>query len=377
MIPLFKKTGTGAIQTWLISTEGNVIVTTWGQDGGAMQTTRDVVTKGKNTGKKNATTPEEQASLEATAQWEKKLKKGYVQTLDGAAAGERDAVITGGADPMLAHRFDQHGGKLVFPCYVQPKFDGHRCIAVVSGGKATLWTRTRKPITGLPHIVTAIEKLALEDGTTLDGELYNHDYRANFELLTSFIRDSKGKPGAEVVQYHVYDLLSCDQAFIHRTHALETLAFSDPLVAVETPLVADEDEMMLAFERALKDGYEGLMARNIDGKYVGKRSYDLLKIKEFLDSEFLVVGVEEGRGKLAGHAIFVCKTADGMEFRAKLIGDTSALKQYFDDPSLAVSRWLTVKYQGLTAKNGVPRFPVAVRFRDDGVQSDTCNKESV
>ncbi len=120
---------------------------------------------------------------------------------------------------------------------------------------------------------------------------------------------------------------------------------------------------MVMFQKYLDDGYEGAIARNVSGCYVGKRSYDLLKIKEFLDAEFEVIGVEEGRGKLTGHGIFVCKTANGAEFRAKMVGDTAALKQYYQDASLAVGRQLTVKFQGLT-KNGIPRFPVALRFAE-------------
>jgi DNA ligase-1 len=177
------------------------------------------------------------------------------------------------------------------------------------------------------------------------------------------------------VEYHVYDLPSAwgfkqrwDFLSLHLTQ-LDGKHFEPsvphPLKLVQTALAQDEDELMVAFNTYLKLGYEGAMARNANGQYVHKRSTDLLKIKEFIDSEFQVVGVEEGRGKLAGHAIFVCRTTAGVDFRAKLMGDTSELKKYFENPALAIGRFLTVKYQGLTNKNGVPRFPVAVRFRED------------
>lgn len=147
---LFKKTSAGADQEWSIGTEANVIVTRFGQVGGKIQEARDEVKEGKNVGKANATTAIQQAEAEAQSQWEKKLKKAYVQSLDDARAGKIDAVIEGGVFPMLAHRYDEQGHKIVFPAYVQPKFDGHRCIAVIEDFKATLWSRTRKPITGLP-----------------------------------------------------------------------------------------------------------------------------------------------------------------------------------------------------------------------------------
>ena len=106
------------------------------------------------------------------------------------------------------------------------------------------------------------------------------------------------------------------------------------------------------------------MVRNFQGAYVNKRSVDLLKVKEFDSSEFKVVGVEEGRGKLAGHAIFVCESGT-TQFRTKMKGETSRLKEYFENPTSVLGRMLEVKYQGLTNKAGVPRFPVALRFRDD------------
>lgn len=369
---LYKKSSKGATQEWRISVEpkmqGAVIVTVWGQQGGALQEARDHVMYGKNVGKKNETTAREQAELEAQSQWEKKLKKGYTKTLESALAGEVDAIITGGVTPMLAHRFDQHGSKLSYPCYVQPKLDGHRCLAVVDGkGKCTLWSRTRKPITSMGHIVSAIEELNLCN-VVLDGELYNHVYKAKFEELTSFIRDSNAKPGSEVVQYHVYDTVLEDSYFEARSGWLmdvfEDVREDSSLQEVETVEVIDEDDLMLSFERLLKEGYEGAIARNSKGFYVGKRSTDLLKLKTMTEDDYVVTSVEEGRGKLMGHAIFVCKTADGQEFRAKLVGEQEGLKKYWSNPSLAIGRLLTVKYQGLTSA-GIPRFPVALRFRED------------
>lgn len=368
---LYKKTSTGADQFWSISVVDSSIVTKWGQVGGKVQETTDLVKEGKNVGRSNSTTPAEQALSEAESLWEKKLKKGYVKDLKAARAGKTDSIIEGGIFPMLAQRFDEHGDKLKYPCLVQPKFDGHRCIAMIDkDGKCTLWTRSRKPITSMTHIQNELERLTLPPGTILDGELYNHDYRDKFEELTSFIRDTAPKPGSTVVQYHVYDRVDPTvqkyRTEIIRSMLIKTnLPRSEYIVCVPTVEVNDEEGLMLAFHGFLSAGYEGAMARNIDGKYVNKRSYDLLKIKQFMDAEFEVVGVEEGRGKLAGHGIFVCKTADGQTFRAKMMGDTSELKKFWEDPSLAVGRQLTVKFQGMTKKNGVPRFPVALRFRKD------------
>lgn len=372
---LFKKNASGGAQEWTIGTDGNIIVTRWGQVGGAIQETRDIVKSGKNLGRSNATTSEQQAVSEAQSHWEKKLKKGYVRSLDDAIEGKTDAIIEGGIFPMLAHKFAEQGHKLTYSCFAQPKLDGHRCIAMIDGhGRCTLWSRTRKPITSMAHIVTAIEQLGMRD-TIFDGELYNHAYKNRFEELTSFIRDRDFRSGAEVVQYHIYDLPSAWD-FWRRIDFLLGLPItnqnvrytdkSDVLQIVETRSAADEDELLAYFGSFRQQGYEGAMARNTSGQYTpNKRSYDLLKIKEFDDGEFPVIGVEEGRGKLSGHAVFVCKYHTGAEFRAKLKGKQEELKRYFDHPELVIGKSLTVEYQGLTNKSGVPRFPVAMRFRED------------
>lgn len=395
---LYKKTNTGAIQFWEISTrdvpatsdEGiplalpdfGEITTTYGQLGtDSPQTTVDVIKKGKNAGRANATTASQQAEAEATAKWEKQKKKGYVESIEAAEAGEVDALIEGGVNPMLAQSFSKHAAKIKFPCFAQPKLDGHRCVAIVKGGKATLWSRTRKPITSAPHIVAELESMFADTDIILDGELYNHEYRAKFEELTSLIRQEEPAEGHENIQYHIYDKIS-DGDFETRFTELETkfqesvpgatdmddnlLPYFKYCQLVHTVGCMSDEHISDLFAQITGYGYEGVMLRNGDGKYVGKRSYDLQKVKEFEDAEFDVVGIEEGRGKLIGHVgSFVCVTADGKEFLAKMSGSLDNLKRLFDDESLWRGKKLTVQYQGLTGANGVPRFPVGLRLRED------------
>jgi DNA ligase 1 len=365
---LYKKASSGAIVEWKIWTEGNKVFTEWGQQGGKKQTSEDVIKEGKNLGKVNATTPEQQADVEAKAQWEKKLKKDYTKTLNDAQDGKASDLVEGGILPMLAQKYRDHAAKIVFPALVQPKLDGHRCVAVVdSKGKCTLWSRTRKPITGLSHIVQEIEGLDVND-IVFDGELYNHEYHDKFEQLTHFIRQEEDIPGNEIVHYYVYDIAdpSLDNS-ARNEWLIENLGPKGIgcLTLVETREVVDEDDLMAAFDEFRSQHYEGAIVRNTAGKYVNKRSYDLQKIKEMDDSEFIITGISEGRGKLAGHGIFVCKTKTGSTFEAKMRGDMSALKEYYEHPKKYIGKKLTVQFQGYTAKNEVPRFPVALRVRED------------
>lgn len=386
---LYQKASTGKIKFWEITAEyagvlgATHIVTTWGLVDGKRQSTVEVITEGKNIGKSNETNHRQQAEAEARSRWEKKVKKGYVESLEDAEQGKIDTnMITGGIEPMLAHSFDKQGHKIKFPAFVQPKLDGHRCIAIAQDGKVTLWSRTRKRINSMPHIVVQLEKLAREARIdfVLDGELYNHDYREKFEELTSLIRQEKPALGHEVVEYWVYDVLKVslaegdvvtqDAPFERRNEALThidngTIAFDlDKVKIVETEWVDNAEEMIEMFGYLVNDGYEGLMVRNADSPYKNKRSYDLQKVKMMADAEYEIIDITEGRGKMAGRAMFHCVTPDGKEFRVKMQGALDDLVKYFEHKDDYIGKQLTVKYQNLSA-DGIPRFPIGLRVRED------------
>lgn len=369
---LYKKTSTGATQMWSIGVDGNNIIVNFGQVDGKIQRTEEVISAGKNIGRSNETTPEEQALLEATAKWEGKIKKGYVEDVSRAEAGEKD--IDGGYDCMLAHKFADHGHKIKYPGYTQPKLNGHRCLAVIENGVATLWSRTRKPITSCPHIVAELQLMYPTGSHQVDGELYNHAYKDNFEELASLIRQEVPADNCTEVQYHMYDLPS-DETFAIRIFNLKrdylkchTVTPLKYLQLTDTIIVNDEQEMMDAFDNYLKQGYEGSMARNGASKYVGKRSYDLQKVKEFQDAEFKIVGIEEGRGGYAGCGIFICHSPTAPKgedtFSVKMRGPKERLAEFLKDHSLWQGKELVVKYQYIS-KYGIPIFPVGERFKED------------
>lgn len=360
---LYKKTSTGAIQMWEVWVKGSTMYSQSGQVDGAKIPSEDTIREGKNIGKANETTPEEQALAEAESRWIAKKKKGYVEKITDASKGKVDkTLIEGGYNVMLAKKFE---GDIEYPVAVQPKLDGIRCAATGS----SLWTRTRKPIRSVPHIEHALERLAQHRPGMTDGELYNHEYKSDFEKITTIVGQKKDvDPNHEIVQYHIYDIPS-NKVFKDRIEDLKALASrlskNSPLVIVPTFIVENDEELMEAFREFLEMGYEGAMIRDLNEPYIGKRSSGLLKLKEFVDAEFEIVGGEEGRGKLQGHlGAFICKTTSGVEFKAKMDGETSRLIEYWENLEDYVGKMLTVKYQALTGKNKVPRFPVGKAIRD-------------
>lgn len=363
--PLYSLNSNGSIQQWTITVDRNKIIKTYGQMGGKFQTVEDVITEGKNIGRSNETTPAEQALAEARSQWEKKQAKGYHQDITRAQADEVDEDhVAGGVEPMLAQKFRDHESKIKYPCYAQPKLDGVRCIAIVQNGSCTLWTRNRKPITGVPHIVTAIETAYPRKSFILDGELYNHDYKSTFETIVSIVKQVEPKEGHEIVQYHVYDLVDMTRSFNLRSAFIDQLKLQAPLITVLTELVHNAEELNEAYNRHTGDGYEGCMARNAHSKYENKRSYNLQKIKPSDDAEFTVVGVKGGRGRMTDCAIFICEDNQGNRFDCKMKGTLQSLEKYLTRPELIVGKKLTIQHQGFSIY-GTPRFPVGLRIREE------------
>ena len=383
---LYSGNKNGSVQQWTISVSGATITKVYGQVKGALQTTTDVIRKGKNLGRSNATTPVTQARAEAKSQWEKKLKSGYVRVLSDAQSGAVDTqFIEGGVEVMLAQKFSQHGSKIVYPAYVQPKLDGVRCVAILDDGVCTLWTRSRKPITGVPHIASAIEqqfsgmrwpgrasclgyaysknKLVYTNRLVLDGELYQHDYKDKFEQIVSYVRQRDPKIGHEVVEYHVYDVIEEGDTFAARTWTVEELGLRAPLVRVVTTEVGSLDEVLSVDTEHRRAGYEGTIVRQAKAMYEPGRSMGLQKIKQFDDAEFEVTGVQPGRGRMSDCAIFTCSTETGATFTCKMEGALETLKPYLANPDMVIGKKLTVRYQGLT-NGGVPRFPIGVSVRD-------------
>lgn len=368
--PLYATNQKGKLKIWATGVMNagkySIIYTNFGWFNGSIQEHTDVIKSGKNTGKTNATTHFEQAKKEAYSNWESKKKEGYVEEILDAKAGKTDSIIAGGIEPMLAHTYAKSGDKIVYPAYVQPKLDGHRCIAIKSGKEVTLWSRTRKRINSCPHIEKAIAQQFEGIDIVLDGELYNHDYHDNFEVISSAIRQSKPTYESKLVQYHVYDTVM-DKDFSKRfTELFSIVLFNNPLVPVTTRIVRDEMEMMDSFASFTENGYEGLIIRNKAGKYENKRSYNLQKVKEFDDAEFKIVGVNEGRGKLQGKlGTFTCITKNGDSFEVKMTGNEDENTKYLNNKKLWEGKMLTVKFQGYTNANLLPRFPIGLRIRKD------------
>ncbi len=355
---LYKKTATGAVQIWYMELGGGRYRTLSGQLDGKLTTSDWTTCEPKNVGRSNETTAQEQASKEVDAAYTLKLKSGYYTSVGEAMASTR-------FKPMLADKYEDRKDLVAASfaktkVFVQPKLDGTRCIARSSG----LWSRPGNPITTVPHIQDALQKiLSKKPDLVLDGELYNHDLADDFNAIISAVKNTNPDKKkdldftADMIQYWIYDSPGEDR-FEERLERVEEVVeyVGGPLRLVPTYLVRDAEEMDDKYEEFLDQGYEGQMIR-LDGPYEQKRSKLLIKRKEFMDQEFIVEEICEGNGNRSGMAGYaVMRLGDGRTFRANLKGDRSYLRELLRRSDQFVGKEATVIFQNLTPA-GVPRFP--------------------
>ena len=342
------------VRIWFLEQEGNKYRSVSGVENGKLVISAWKEVFGKNTGKSNATSDEGQATAEIKALYKKKLERKYHTSKDTIDSGSK--II----EPMLADKYKKWDPNWK-QVYSQPKLDGMRCLATKYG----LFTRQGKKIISCPHIEKSLSSIFEKfPHTILDGELYNHDLKDNFNELISIAKQLKPTEddlirSEKYIQYHVYDAIYDAEFFSRSVWVTFTLASIDYIVPVETHSIRIEEELDQRYAEYLEDGYEGQMIR-LDTLYEHKRTKSLLKRKEFIDDEFQILDIEEGLGNWSGYAKSVkCITKDGIIFNAGIKGNQEFTKELLTRSPRP--KTATIRYQNITP-DGSLRFPVAVAF---------------
>ena len=339
---------------WNIHVVVNEIIREYGKINGKTITISKMV-YGKNTGKSNATTDEEQAVLEANALYKKQIDKGYYcKSKDENTKNKRSSMSI---LPMLAQTYSEKNKKKIkFPCFVQPKLDGIRMLIKIEN-EIIFQSRTGKHIEGFHNIRNACKNIS--ETVILDGEMYSHAH--SFEQICS---NFKNKKETELV-YYVFDIIDSSLTFEKRRLKYEKIVSdlkSKYITCVHTSVAEnDSDSFSSMHDKYIEEGYEGLMIRNKDSFYkCDNRSYDLLKLKAFTDDEYNIIDIKEAPSD-TGTALIVCGGCK--EFTARPIGTKEYRSKILKDKKKLIGKKVTIRYQNLT-ENNIPRFPVAVAIRD-------------
>jgi len=367
---LFKKDSSGKIRTWTAEVNGASFRTITGIVDGTIVESAWTTTEPKNTGKKNATTAEEQALAEVEALRAKYLRGDYHERIE-------DVDIVKHIKPMLATVFDKRVSKIKWDkesVIIQPKLDGIRMIATSNG----FFTRTGKAIKTVPHIEEALKPVFEEyPDLVLDGELYNHALCDEFQKLVSLIKREEVTPEQlqevkELVQYHIYDVAQGHDGSYSERHELLAQAAEianddcvrlvgyEPVTAPEEVYTMEGDNIKLGTitEKFIECGYEGSMVRIDSAPYaIGKRSSSLMKFKKFDDAEFEVIDFKDANGQWVGAAkVAIIKLPDGRVSVATMRGTMEELQAIWKDKDDYIGALATVQYFGKTDA-GELRFP--------------------
>ena len=235
--------------------------------------------------------------------------------------------------PMLAHKFDKSRVDWSHPVYIQPKLDGVRCLIKrvsdfpdqeqLASFSVKAYSRTGKEFKNIKHILDSLKPFFFhQPDVILDGELYNHDLKDDFEKIISLVRKQKPTDddildAKNLTQFHCYDYFDGVQYDSYKTR-MNNLVTSDIynycVKYVQAKPVDSYHYARILHKEYLEAGYEGSIIR-LDGLYKHGRSYDLMKFKDFSDTEATIIGYETGKGKRTGTiGKFLMQDDDGNKF---------------------------------------------------------------
>lgn len=376
---------------WDKDLNGYVIRRFTSQYGGKITTQPIIlVDKGKGIGKARRTVSE-QAKLEYDSRVNKYMDKGYKKlpkSIDLYTKEELDALLPeettdseGNLKPMLAKDFHDVATSVLEKqwWYASRKIDGVRCLMFVKDGEIHTSSRGGKNYDNSTYHITCnpkLKKFMLDNPTLiLDGELYIHGY--SLQTLSGLARLKKETDKCDELQYYIYDVVDTNKTFEERLEILDHIKYElqldfDPNKTFEdgdlqiqmVPHVKVEGWVQIkkTHDSYVKEGFEGAVIRRPDKKYgVNKRTNDMVKVKEYQDGEFKIIGFSEGLRP--EDMVFVCVTEDGKEFEAKPVGPRELKHEYLERIDEIIGKMATVKYFSFS-DGGTPTQPVLKCIRD-------------
>lgn len=371
MYPIKSKTlysldSSGNVRIWYMEQKLNEYRMISGIKDGALVYSDWTTVFGKNTGKKNQTSDEEQCKKEIEAKYKKKLKEDYFEN-------ESDIGKTRFIQPMLAHKlkdYDPIEIGLFSGCWgIQPKLNGSRCIITKDGA----WTRKGEQYLTIPHITNSLAPFFLAfPNAVLDGELFNESLRQKLNELMSLVRKTKNigqeelKKSKDIVQYHIYDgfgfdgLTQLDTYLIRYKWIKKNLLenqYANTSFIYEVPFEYLKDKFQLDsyYQDLIDDGHEGVILRNLNGTYEQKRSKNLLKHKPEDDCEVTIIDINEGKGNWAGTGKVLTVTGTHGTYDCTFKGCYEDAVQFLEDKDYWIGKKVTIKYNGVTGK-GTPNY---------------------
>jgi DNA ligase 1 len=282
--------------------------------------------------------------------------------------------------PMLAYPAGDTPIDYSKPTFIQPKLDGVRCVIqresdfpgqeYLASFSVKAYSRTGKEWKNIDHILAELRPFFFKyPKVILDGELYNHDLKNDFEKIISLVRKTKPTEedrleSAQMVQFHCYDIIDETMEFDQRLNFIRNqVPITYCLKSVQTFIVHSEETARDHHDANLAYGYEGSIVRTND-TYACKRSHNLRKFKDFHDTEATITGWVEGKGKRIGTiGKFIGRDSEGVEFGMPVMDNFKKLQDNFEDMKTWVGKTATFTYFERTKAKSY-RHPLFKALRD-------------
>lgn len=282
-------------------------------------------------------------------------------------------------DVALAKAYDEKTQKKVDwkdGWFVSRKLDGVRCLTVIDMfGEVKFFSRQGKEFLTLDNLKMDIKALGLTN-TVFDGEVCIVDENMN-EDFAGIIKEIKRKDHTIAnPYYYIFDMLDLEDFndkvskdnFAKRLVNLRTYVQETKMIGILEQLECSDAIFDLMMEKSKKGGWEGLMLRK-NSTYKGKRSNEILKVKQMFDDEYVVVDLENDY-----HRVIV----DGQEIEEMMLKNViiehkgnrvqvgsgfshEQRRHFYENPDEILGKQITVQYfEETTNKNGTHslRFPV-------------------
>ena len=319
-----------------------------------------LISKGKNIGKSNETTPLQQAISQAQSKCNEKRDENYeFEQMDPNNYIPRLML------PQLAK--GPKKGKIRFPAFMQPKLNGVCNLAEPpmvppkfspTHDLIQHHSRGGKYFKTLSHLDSWIHRLKAP--CPVHGELYKHGW--SLQKIGRYTK--KIRPDQESLEYWLYDLAWIGPEFEQRISwlktSIENLGKESPIKLTPTIIVNSYEEAKVWHDKWVVDGFEGGMLKNKTGIYLFQyNSNDIEKVKEFQSEEFEIIGGKEGTGTDEECVVYRCITKEGREFDARPRGTVEDRKQMLLDLSNSIGKPLTVRFAEYS-EDGIPLQPVGV-----------------
>jgi DNA ligase-1 len=294
-------------------------------------------------------------------------------------------------DVALANSFDEKMAKKVNfnedVWYVSRKLDGCRCICIIDeNGEPKYFSRAGNEFLTLKNLDAEIISLGLKN-MVIDGEICMMDENGN-ENFQGIIKEIKRKDHTiENPFFYMFDILTMEEfvnkegttPFSIRNVQLDNLFFEREYKNIgylEQKTLLDERMLTHYIGLAKENGWEGLMLRK-DAPYQGKRSNDVLKVKQFYDAEYIVVDIENAVNRV----IVDGREVEEMMMRNVVIEHKGSRVQvgsgfnheqkryYFEHPEEIIGKQITVQYFETTKNDkGTEslRFPTVKAIYENG-----------